>query len=79
MSRARTGERHAQHAHASPDLHLPIRHEHDGKRRIVVFSGAEEKAAWLDAAASLDASDPWTQRFVATLLRGAPRDPRAVA
>jgi hypothetical protein len=58
--------------HAAPHVHV-------SENRIVIFEGPEEKAAWLDAAASLDATTPEVQAiarsFVARVRATMPRTP----
>lgn len=51
-----------------------------GSRRMAHFSGPEQKARWLDAAASEDATDPELRRFAQRFAWRGPelRDPRVI-
>lgn len=59
--------------HAAPSVHV-------SEDRIVIFEGPEEKAAWLDSAASLDATTPEVRavakKFVDDVARSMPKTPR---
>jgi transglutaminase-like putative cysteine protease len=63
---------------AFPWIRTPTQ-QGEGVRRPLTFASLEEKAAWLDAAASLDARHPGVRAFAQRFQKGHANDPGYVA